>query len=522
VDEICSLINKARSGDLEAFGELVRRFQDMAYGCAYAVLGDFHLAEDVAQEAFLEAYRGLSSMSQPKAFPGWLRRIVLRCCSRLTRRKNLPTAPIEAAENVPGGEPDPAIVAEKADMKDKVIAAIKALPDNERMVTTLFYINGYSQNDIARFLEVPVTTVKNRLHASRKQLKERMLRMVDKTLKSFPLPADFADVVVRQVASADDLKGAKKYLAPTVRGKKHPEMFETIDAAQRANIYVVGKKGQVESAGYFDETVFSIGSTVLRAVRPGQMSGEAAVPGVEPEFVDFVKGYQGCFKLAKEKGISLSVVHGSQYDHAFCGFIPCFYYPVVTLPFERARPIVSRAKITQASKEERKLARQAYLLDPYAPKMSAYIGGGKWHLIKQDGRTVGYVRVNPDFVAAKYYGMPFGYVTDMTVETRDAALAIIRLAGELSEKAGESEICLMQSHKTLITQTMLSLGGKYLLRGSCDFVGLDAEMVAIIDLVNLTKDLKKEFQSRLESSALHDIRAAFSIEMSGTTVGFVA
>jgi len=148
------------------------------------VLGDFHLAEDAAQEAFLEAYRSLPSLSQPKAFPGWLRRIVLRRCSRLTRRKNLPTAPIEAAENVSSGEPDPAIVAQKADMKDKVIAAIKALPDNERMVTTLFYINGYSQNDIARFLEVPVTTVKNRLHTSRKQLKERMIAMVSDTLNS--------------------------------------------------------------------------------------------------------------------------------------------------------------------------------------------------------------------------------------------------------------------------------------------------------------------------------------------------
>lgn len=518
MDEVWSLINRARSGDLEAFGELVRRFQDMAYGCAYAVLGDFHLAEDAAQEAFLEAYRGLSSLSQPKAFPGWLRRIVLRRCNRLTRRKSLSTAPIEAAEKVASGAPDPAIVAERADMKDKVIAAIKALPENERMVTTLFYINGYSQNDIARFLEVPVTTVKNRLHASRKRLKERMLHMVDKTLKSFPLPADFADVVVRQVASADDLKGAKKYLAPTVHGKKHPEMFETIDAAQRANIYVVGAEGQVESAGYFDESILSIGSIVLKTVRPREAAGESVgVP--DPAFV---KCLQGCFKMAKEKGISLSTGHGSQYDHALCGFIPCFYYPVVTLPFERARPIVSRAKITKASAGERKLARQAYLLDPYAPKMTAYIGGGKWHIIKQDRRTVGYVRVNPDFVAAEYYGMPFGYVTDMTVETRDAALAIIRLAGELSEKAGESEICLMQSHKTLITQTMLSLGGKYLLRGSCDFVGLDAEMVAIIDLVGLTKDLKNEFQSRLESSALHDIKAAFSIEMSGTTVGFVA
>jgi RNA polymerase sigma factor (sigma-70 family) len=522
VDELSALVNRARSADLEAFGELVRRFQDMAYGCAYAVLGDFHLAEDAAQEAFLEAYRSLSNLAEPKAFPGWLRRIVLRCSSRITRRKSLSTTPLEAAENVPGGEPDPASVAEKIEMKDKVLAAIKALPASERMVTTLFYINGYSQKDIARFLEVPVTTVKNRLHASRKRLKERMLGMVDKTLKSFPLPADFADVVVRQVASEDDLQGAKKYLAPTVHGKKHPETFESVETAQQANIYVVGAEGEVESAGYFDETSFSIGSTILRAVRPREMSGESAVPGLEDWFIPFVKGFRGCFKMAKEKGISLSVVHGSQYDHAFCGFVPCFYYPVVTLPVERARNIITRAKIIKAKDGEIKLAREAYRRDPYAPKMSAYIGGGKWHIIKQDGSTRGYVRVNPHFVAADYADMPFGYVTDMTAETRDAALAIIRLAAELVDAAGGDEICLMQSHKTIITQTMLSLGGKYLLRPSCDLVGLDAEMVAIIDLVGLTKELKSEFQSRLRSCAAQSIKAAFSIEMSGTTVGFVA
>ena len=67
-------------------------------------------------------------------------------------------------------------------MADKVLAAIQALPDDQRTATTLFYINGYSQKDIAEFLEVPVTTVNNRLAASRKRLKQRMLTMVEQTL----------------------------------------------------------------------------------------------------------------------------------------------------------------------------------------------------------------------------------------------------------------------------------------------------------------------------------------------------
>ena len=71
----------------EAFAEIVARFQDIAYGCAYAVLSDSYLAEDAAQEAFITAWQKLPQLREPVAFPGWLRRLVLTQCNRLTRVK---------------------------------------------------------------------------------------------------------------------------------------------------------------------------------------------------------------------------------------------------------------------------------------------------------------------------------------------------------------------------------------------------------------------------------------------------
>jgi RNA polymerase sigma factor (sigma-70 family) len=68
-----------------AFDQIVRQYQDLAYGYAYAVLGEFELAEDAAQETFLAAWRSLDQLREPEAFPGWLKRIVLTQCSRLTR-----------------------------------------------------------------------------------------------------------------------------------------------------------------------------------------------------------------------------------------------------------------------------------------------------------------------------------------------------------------------------------------------------------------------------------------------------
>lgn len=69
----------------------------MAYGYAYAILGDFHLAEDAAQEAFITAYRNLSQLRDANAFPGWLKRLVLTQCNRMTRKKRLPAEPLETA-----------------------------------------------------------------------------------------------------------------------------------------------------------------------------------------------------------------------------------------------------------------------------------------------------------------------------------------------------------------------------------------------------------------------------------------
>lgn len=521
MEEIQSLVTRAAAADVPlddrraAFGEIVLRYQDMAYGCAYAILGDFHLAQDAAQEAFLTAYRELPKLRDPRAFGGWLRRIVMTQCNRIMRRKSVPATSLDTVPALASAEPPPPEVFEKQEMKDRVLTAIRALPEPQRMVTTLFHINGYSHKEIGEFLEVPVTTVKKRLHDARKKLKGRMMDMVDETLKSVPLADDFADVVVRKATSEEDLKQASSLLGYS--GRKRPEHFQSPADAEQAGIYMVGQEGQVEGAGYFNEFDLSVGSTVLKAVRPYEMGGEAeGVP--DPAFV---KSFRACFKLARERGIHVAAVHGSQFDHAFCGFVPCFYYPVATLPCERARSITTGATITEANDEQRQAARQAHLCDPYAPKMGAFIGGGVPHVVEQEGKVVGYVRVNDKFAPADHYGMNFGYVNDITVQARDAALAVLKLVGELAERADDQEIVLMQSHMTLITQAILSLGGTYLLRGSCDLVGLDAEMVAIMDLVGLTRDLGSEFESRLRNSAAQNNEAAFSIEMSGTIVGFV-
>lgn len=183
MSELTPMVERAQAGDIAAFESLVKRCQNMAYGYAYAQLGDFHLAEDAAQEAFVDAYRLLGDLRAPAAFPGWLRRIIHKRCDRLTRGRRAVSLPPETLDSLAGPTEDPAHWTERRETHRQVQQAMADLGQNQRTALTLFYLQNHSQRDIAAFLEVPLTTVKKRLYDARQQLKERMIAMVSETLE---------------------------------------------------------------------------------------------------------------------------------------------------------------------------------------------------------------------------------------------------------------------------------------------------------------------------------------------------
>jgi len=487
-------VNRAKAGDLIAFGELVKMFQDAVYGVAYAMLGNFHDAQDIAQETFIVAWRKLGTLKDPVKFPNWLCRIARNLCINFMQQAKLDTVNLEKAYTVHYPLPGPLEQVEKKELADRVLASVSALPEQLRLTTTLFYINGYTVNEISEFLEAPAGTIKRRLHDSRQRLKESIMKdkkmieiMVDGALKSFPLPGDFADVVVRMVASDEDLKRLNELIGWVD--------LKSVAEAQREEMFVVGEEGQVESAGQLGETMWAIGSTILKAAR--SMAG-VAWEGSDVPNPMFMRGYQAYFKLCKERGIRLALIHGEHYAHGSCGFVPCFYHAFATVPRERVKSIATRATVREVRDEkEKEEGWEAFMRDPYVSKIGGDCPGPMTHVVEQNGVPVGYL--NRD---------------NITLKTREAALAVMKL--------GEEEyVHSMDSHMTMLTQTILSLGGTYRLRPSCDVVGLDNEMVAIVDIVGLTQDLQGEFQSRVNASPAHGMDGCLSIEMSGTTVGFV-
>jgi len=213
--DVQDLVTSARGGDRAAFGDLVRRFQDVAFGGAFACLGDAEEARDATQDAFIEAWEKLGSLREPAAFPGWFRRIVLKRADRHLRRRR-PVTPEGVLEGLPSPLPDPLSLTEIGEVRDVVRTAIACLPEAQRLPLTLFHLDGYRQRDVAAFLELPVSTVKKRIFDARKALQEKVLHMVDESVDQARPSRD--DSFARQVdfwlaVEARDVAGMERLIA---------------------------------------------------------------------------------------------------------------------------------------------------------------------------------------------------------------------------------------------------------------------------------------------------------------------
>ena len=139
-------------------------------------LGDHGRAEDAAQEAFVDAFLHLDQLREPAAFPGWFGRIVVKHSDR-QRRSTRPSVSLEDAPNLMSNEPDPLDVVQGNEMVQAIQEKIATLSDEHREAITLFHLEDYTQQEVAAFLDVPVSTIKKRLFDARKTLKKRMRTM---------------------------------------------------------------------------------------------------------------------------------------------------------------------------------------------------------------------------------------------------------------------------------------------------------------------------------------------------------
>jgi RNA polymerase sigma-70 factor (ECF subfamily) len=177
-----ALIHDAQRGSLDAFNTLVLHYQDMVFNTALRILGDEDQAADAAQEAFISAFRSITSF-RGGSFKAWLMRTVTNACyDELRRKKRRPTTPLEPElddgdeMDSPRWLADPNFTPEQAAEADEVEHAIQhcldALPTDFRAVVVLADIQGMDYTEVAASVRVPLGTIKSRLARARLRLRE--------------------------------------------------------------------------------------------------------------------------------------------------------------------------------------------------------------------------------------------------------------------------------------------------------------------------------------------------------------
>ncbi len=178
VNDESQLIDASLLGDSSAFGQLVRIHQDRLYNAVANFIGDRTEAEDVVQEAFVQAYLKLASFKQNAAFYTWLYRIAFNTAVSRKRRKRVETS-VDQTREVTGNEPidesgTPGDRMMREEQATQVHAALGLLSDEHRAILVLREMEELDYDAIAEILNLNIGTVRSRLHRARAQMREKL------------------------------------------------------------------------------------------------------------------------------------------------------------------------------------------------------------------------------------------------------------------------------------------------------------------------------------------------------------
>ncbi len=176
------LVHRALANDETAFTMLVEKYRKQVHALAWRTIGDFHIAQDIAQETFLKVHQKLATLEDPHRFSGWVNAIATRCCLAWFREKRL-NSEIDGNVNIFTRHDDPYsgyLAGEQAkeatqELREIVKKWLAKLQESERTVVTLHYFDGMSCKEIAAFFNVTANTIKSRLSRARQRLKKHEL-----------------------------------------------------------------------------------------------------------------------------------------------------------------------------------------------------------------------------------------------------------------------------------------------------------------------------------------------------------
>ena len=200
------LIQRILDGDQDAFTPLVNKYQKGVHALAWRKIGDFHIAQEITQDAFLRAYQKLGTLKSYDLFGGWLYVIASNLCLDYLRKNPPPEQSLEVTDvsEVNQVSYSRYIAGQQATEADEtrreiVKRLLQKLPESERTVMTLHYLGEMTIKTISEFLGVSPNTVKSRLSRARNRLRKEE-DMIRQNLGSFQLPANLTETIMREVS----------------------------------------------------------------------------------------------------------------------------------------------------------------------------------------------------------------------------------------------------------------------------------------------------------------------------------
>ena len=221
------LIRRILEGDDDAFCELVKKYQKRVHALAWRNIGDYHIAEELTQDTFLQVYNKLSTLRNPKQFDGWLYVITNRLCINWIKKnrhiiQSLEETPVVELEETfyQHHENEQRKLEVMESYQNVVKNLLEKLPESERTVVTLFYLGGMTAKEIGAFLGVSVNTIKSRLNRARNRLKQEE-HILSEALSNFQFTTNIADNIMKEIYPV-------KPTPPSVKTPMIPWVFGTV------------------------------------------------------------------------------------------------------------------------------------------------------------------------------------------------------------------------------------------------------------------------------------------------------
>ncbi len=229
------LIERTLEGDSQAFAALVEKYQEQIHALAWQKIGDFHIAQEITQDAFVTAYQKLATLTHHNRFAGWLYVITSNKCNMWHRKKKPQLQSLEETdpmelEEVYYSEYTSRQREEAANQNRRAIVRklLNKLRESERTVVTMHYLAGLTCEEIGKFLGVSPNTVKSRLHRARERLKKEEA-VIQENLSSFQLPTQMTENIMKEISR----------LNPATPSGSKPLVPLTISAASAIIVFLL-------------------------------------------------------------------------------------------------------------------------------------------------------------------------------------------------------------------------------------------------------------------------------------------